>query len=66
MVFAGYAKSKDLYMLDFSPSLKTLCELAVIQYSLEQRELPHNIKWELAAMPNINDKKKKSMDLKRN
>ena len=37
----------DLFILDFSPSLKTLCKLAVIQYGLEQSGLPHNIRWEL-------------------
>ncbi|XP_060678530.1 kelch domain-containing protein 3 isoform X2 [Hemiscyllium ocellatum] len=40
----------DLYILDFSPSLKTLCKLAVIQYSLDQSALPHDIRWELTAM----------------
>uniref|UniRef100_A0A8C2I783 Kelch domain containing 3 n=1 Tax=Cyprinus carpio TaxID=7962 RepID=A0A8C2I783_CYPCA len=40
----------DLYILDFSPNLKTLCKLAVIQYSLEQSGLPHDIRWELSAM----------------
>uniref|UniRef100_A0A4W3H088 Kelch domain-containing protein 3-like n=1 Tax=Callorhinchus milii TaxID=7868 RepID=A0A4W3H088_CALMI len=32
------------------PSLKTLCKLAVIQYSLDQSVLPHDIRWELTAM----------------
>lgn len=40
----------DLYILDFSPNLKTLCKLAVIQYSLDQSGLPHDIRWELNAM----------------
>ncbi|XP_078255008.1 kelch domain-containing protein 3 isoform X2 [Rhinoraja longicauda] len=40
----------DLYILDFGPSLKTLCKLAVIQYSLDQSALPHDIRWELTAM----------------
>ncbi|XP_033874044.1 kelch domain-containing protein 3 isoform X3 [Acipenser ruthenus] len=40
----------DFYILDFSPSLKTLCKLAVIQYSLDQSGLPHDIRWELTAM----------------
>ncbi|GAA6077168.1 kelch domain-containing protein 3, partial [Tachysurus ichikawai] len=40
----------DLYILDFCPNLKTLCKLAVIHYSLEQSGLPHDIRWELAAM----------------
>ena len=34
----------DLHILDFSPSLKTLCKLAVIQYSLDQSCLPHDIR----------------------
>ncbi|KAI3363048.1 hypothetical protein L3Q82_011708 [Scortum barcoo] len=34
----------DLYLLDFSPNLKTLCKIAVIQYSLEQSGLPHDIR----------------------
>ena len=45
----------DLYILDLSPGLKTLCKLAVIQYNLEQSELPHDIRWELAAMTNRHD-----------
>lgn len=40
----------DLHILDFSPSLKTLCKLAVIQYNLDQSCLPHDIRWELNAM----------------
>ncbi|XP_036623423.1 kelch domain-containing protein 3 isoform X1 [Trichosurus vulpecula] len=40
----------DLHILDFSPSLKTLCKLAVIQYNLDQTCLPHDIRWELTAM----------------
>ncbi|EPY76678.1 kelch domain containing 3 isoform 3-like protein [Camelus ferus] len=34
----------DLHILDFSPSLKTLCKLAVIQYNLDQSCLPHDIR----------------------
>ncbi|XP_042161651.1 kelch domain-containing protein 3 isoform X1 [Oncorhynchus tshawytscha] len=40
----------DIYILDFSPNLKTLCKLAVINYSLDQQGLPHDIRWELNAM----------------
>ena len=55
ILFGGYDKPDDLYILDLSPSLKTLCKLAVIQYRLDQSGLPHNIRWELAAMTtNIN------------
>ena len=44
----------DLYILDLSPGLKTLCKLAVIKYNLQQSELTHDIRWELAAMTNNN------------
>ena len=50
---------EELFILDLSPSLKTLCKRAVIQYDLEQSELPHNIRWELAAMTKRKKKKKK-------
>lgn len=40
----------DLYILDFNPSLKTLCKLAVLHHSLDQSCLPHDIRWELLAM----------------
>ena len=46
----GYLPSSDLYILDLSSSLKTLCKLAVIQYDLDQSELTHNIKWELSLL----------------
>ena len=40
-VISGY----DSYFLFFSgPNLKTLCKIAVIQYSLEQSGLPHDIR----------------------
>ena len=51
ILFGGYyTPADDLFMLDMSPSLKTLCKLAVLQYDVEQFELPHNIRWELATM----------------
>ena len=43
----------DLFILDLNPSLKMLCKLAVIQYGLEQSELTHDIRWELAAMTTV-------------
>ena len=46
----------ELFILDLSPSLKTLCKLAVIQYDLDQSELTHDIRWELAAMTNNSHK----------
>ena len=47
---------RDLYILDLNPSLKMLCKLTVIQYGLQQSELPHNIRWELKAMTNNSNK----------
>ena len=47
----GILRSWDeLFVLDLSPSLKTLCKLAVIQHNLDQSELPHHLRWELEAM----------------
>uniref|UniRef100_UPI00358F92CE kelch domain-containing protein 3 n=1 Tax=Myxine glutinosa TaxID=7769 RepID=UPI00358F92CE len=40
----------DLFVLDFAPSLKTLCKLAVIHHGLDQSALPQDIRWELVAM----------------
>lgn len=34
----------DMYILDFKPSLKTLCLLAVKKYKLDDTHLPHTIK----------------------
>lgn len=45
-----YDAADDLYILDLSPSLKTLCKLAVTQHGLDRSELPHDIRWELASM----------------
>ena len=51
VIFHGGTNTpNDLYVLDLSPSLKTLCKLAVIQYDLKRTELPHDIRWELRAM----------------
>lgn len=44
----------DLFVLDFAPSLKTLCKLVVIQSGLDQSWLPIDIRWELAAMTTNN------------
>ncbi|XP_052767382.1 kelch domain-containing protein 3-like [Mya arenaria] len=45
----------DLHVLDLSPSLKTLTQLAVIQFRLDTSCLPRDIRWELSAMttPNV-------------
>ena len=52
--FGGYRPDRsapcDLYILDLSPSLTTLCKQAVLRYGLEQRGLPYDLRWELAAM----------------
>ena len=39
-----------VHVLHLSPGLKSLCQLAVLRYGLEQAELAHNSRWELAAM----------------
>ncbi|KAI0229319.1 Kelch domain-containing protein 3 [Lamellibrachia satsuma] len=40
----------DLYVLDLSPSLCTLCMLVVLKHGLDRNCLPKDIRWELAAM----------------
>ncbi|XP_071799387.1 kelch domain-containing protein 3-like [Asterias amurensis] len=45
----------DLHILDFAPSLKTLCKVAVIQNRLDTSFLPIGIRWELKAMTTNND-----------
>lgn len=44
----------DLHILDFAPSLHTLCLLVVIQNHMEETWLPEDIKWELRAMTTNN------------
>ncbi|XP_022094720.1 kelch domain-containing protein 3-like [Acanthaster planci] len=44
----------DLHILDFAPSLKTLCKVAVIRYQLDISCLPLDIRWELEAMTTDN------------
>lgn len=44
----------DLHILDFAPSLRTLCLLVVIQNHLEEMWLPEDIKLELRAMTTNN------------
>ncbi|ESO85378.1 hypothetical protein LOTGIDRAFT_205828 [Lottia gigantea] len=44
----------DLYALDFSPSLKILCQLAVLKYKLETKCLPADLRWDLTAMTTNN------------
>ena len=50
ILIGGSNTPDDLCILDLSPNLKMLCKLSVIQYGLEQSELPHDIRWELAVM----------------
>ena len=56
IAFASGPTCINTHILDLSPSLKTLCKLAVIQYGLDQSELTHDIRWELAAMTNNSNK----------
>ncbi|XP_069675101.1 kelch domain-containing protein 3 isoform X2 [Periplaneta americana] len=44
----------DLHILDFAPSLRTLCLLVVIQNHMEETWLPEDIKWEIRAMTTNN------------
>ena len=57
IIIFGVYTPDDLYILDLSPSLKTLSKLAVLQCSLEQSGLPHTIRWELAAMTTTRNRK---------
>merc|ERR1712071_8040 len=40
----------DLFVLDFAPSLKTLCIRNVIENQLSIEALPESIRWEMRAM----------------
>lgn len=40
----------DLHVLDFSPSLRTLCLLTVAENGLDTSCLPKDLRWELSAM----------------
>ncbi|XP_023936479.2 kelch domain-containing protein 3 [Bicyclus anynana] len=42
--------NSDLHVLDYSPSLKTLCILAVLKYNLDQTSLPHDIIFDIMSM----------------
>ncbi|XP_037499359.1 kelch domain-containing protein 3 isoform X1 [Rhipicephalus sanguineus] len=44
----------DLHVLDFAPTLKTLCLLAVIDARLDISHLPQDIRWEISAMTTNN------------
>ena len=40
----------DLYVLDFYPSLKTLCLIAVVDNKLDTSLLPRDLQWEILSM----------------
>ncbi|XP_071832428.1 kelch domain-containing protein 3-like isoform X2 [Apostichopus japonicus] len=40
----------DLHTLDFSPSLKTMCKVSVLENHLNSSLLPKSLQWELTAM----------------
>lgn len=40
----------DTHVLDFEPSLKTLCILTVIHYNLNQIDLPRELRFEIRMM----------------
>ena len=44
----------DLYILDLSPTLKTLCQLAVARCGLDHSQLPQDVRWELQAAMTAN------------
>ncbi|RUS81731.1 hypothetical protein EGW08_010485 [Elysia chlorotica] len=44
----------DLFVLDFEPSLKTLASLVILKHNLDRECLPHDLRWELAAMSTDN------------
>ena len=55
ILFGGQYTPDDMFILDLNTNLKMLCKLAVIHYGLEQSELTHDIRWELAAMTTNNN-----------
>ncbi|KAH9375292.1 hypothetical protein HPB48_016753 [Haemaphysalis longicornis] len=44
----------DLHVLDFAPTLKTLCLLSVIDARMDISHLPQDIRWEISAMTTNN------------
>lgn len=40
----------DLYVLDFYPSLKTLCLIAVVDHKLDTSLLPRDLQWDIISM----------------
>lgn len=44
----------DLHVLDFAPTLKTLCLLSVIDARMDISHLPQDIRWEIGAMTTNN------------
>ncbi|XP_063426768.1 kelch domain-containing protein 3-like [Mytilus trossulus] len=44
----------DLHVLDFAPTLKTLCQIAVVDNKIKTDCLPQVLQWEIAAMTTNN------------
>lgn len=44
----------DLFVLDFNPSLKTLCMMVVIEHNQDRSQLPDVLRWELDSMTKNN------------
>jgi hypothetical protein len=44
----------DTHVLDFEPSLRTLCILATIRYNLSQVDLPRELRFEIRMMLQAN------------
>lgn len=44
----------DTHVLDFEPSLRTLCILAVIRFNLSQAEIPQQLRFEIRMMLQAN------------
>jgi len=44
----------DLYVLDFAPTLKTLCKMVIIKHGLDASCLPYELRWEIGVMTTNN------------
>ncbi|XP_076464577.1 kelch domain-containing protein 3-like [Babylonia areolata] len=51
---ADLVDHSDLHVLDFTPSLKTLCQVVVIENNLDRSQLPDILRWELDLMTRNN------------
>ncbi|XP_071480445.1 kelch domain-containing protein 3-like [Diadema antillarum] len=45
----------DLHILDFEPSLKTMCQMTIINEKIDPSCLPKTLRWEIAAMTTNSD-----------